>query len=110
VRDGNITSGHARALVMHGNPVAGAKAVIAKGLTVRQTEEMVNDFGHNIKGKVLSAPPPPRVDSDIVALTESLSERLGLKVQVTYNGRGGRLVMNYKSLDQLDELLRLLNT
>ena len=62
VRDGNITSGHARALVMHGNPVAGAKAVIAKGLTVRQTEEMVNDFGHNIKGKVLSAPPPPRVD------------------------------------------------
>ena len=102
-------SGHARVLVSHSNPLAGAKLVVAKGLTVRQTEEMVNELGHTFKEKTLKAPPPLRHDSDIEALAESLGEKLGLRAQVTFNGRNGKLILNYKSLDQLDEILRLLN-
>jgi ParB family chromosome partitioning protein len=109
VREGNISAGHARVLVSHSNPVAGAKLILEKGLTVRQTEELVNELGRNFTGKVLKSPPPLRADSDVEALSDSLSERLGLKVQITFNGKAGRLILNYKNLNQLDEVLRLLN-
>jgi ParB family chromosome partitioning protein len=110
VRAGTLSSGHARALVMHPNPVSGAKAVIAKNLTVRQAEEMVNGLGRTFTDKALSKPPPARlVDSDIAALAEALGEKLGLRVKVTFNGKSGMLQMSYKDLDQLDEILRLLH-
>jgi ParB family chromosome partitioning protein len=108
VRDGSISAGHGRVLTAHSNPLAGAKAVIAKGLTVRQTEQMIANFGHTFSEKALSKP-APAVDSDIEALTKTLSERLGLKVKVTFNGKSGTLQMNYNDLEQLDEILRLLN-
>jgi ParB family chromosome partitioning protein len=111
VRDGRLSSGHARALVMHNDPAFGAKLVMAKNLTVRQTEELVNGLGRTFTEKTLSKPPPARVaDSDTQALAEALSERLGLKVKVTFSGTGGTVVMNYRTLDQLDELMRLLNS
>jgi ParB family chromosome partitioning protein len=109
VREGVLSAGHARVLVGHSNPLAGAKVVVAKGLTVRQTEDLVKDLGHTFKGKPPKAPPAFRADSDVEALAESLTERLGLRAQVTFNGRNGKLILNYKSLDQLDEILRLLN-
>jgi ParB family chromosome partitioning protein len=110
VKSGELSAGHARVLVGHSNPLAGAKAVLARGLNVRQTEEMVNELGHNFTGKILNGPPGLRADSDVEALGESLTERLGLKVVVTFNGKSGRLILNYKSLDQLDEILRLLSS
>ena len=43
------------------------------------------------------------------ALAEQLSERLGVRVNVTFNGKDGAIIINYKNLDQLDEILTLLN-
>jgi len=107
VREGSLSAGHARALVPHSDPLTGAKAVVARGLTVRETEEMVNQLGHTFTPKLLRK--PKITDSDIDALTQALSEKLGLKVRVTFNGKGGTLMMNYQNLDQLDEILGLLN-
>ena len=47
-------------------------------------------------------------DDDTQALAKNLSEKLGLRVSVSFNGKSGTLIMNYKTLDQLDEILRLL--
>jgi ParB family chromosome partitioning protein len=109
VRDGSLSFGHARALVTHSNPEAGARRIVKDNLTVRQTEEMVNNLGRTFTGKLLTSPPPTRTDSETEALANSLSEKLGLKVKVTFNGKNGSIIMNYKTLDQLDEILALLN-
>jgi ParB family chromosome partitioning protein len=107
VREGSLSAGHARALVPHSDPLTGAKAILARGLTVRETEEMVSQLGHTFTPKTLRK--PKITDADIDALTQALGERLGLKVRVTFNGKGGTLMMNYQNLDQLDEILGLLN-
>jgi ParB family chromosome partitioning protein len=109
VKSGELSFGHAKALTAHSNPIMGANAVVAKGLTVRQTEEMVNQLGRSFPEKILSKPRPVRVDADTQALAAALAERLGMRVSVTFDGTGGTVMLNYKTLDQLDEILRLLN-
>jgi ParB family chromosome partitioning protein len=61
-------------------------------------------------------PPPPappqarrEVDPDTAALEQELSERLGLRVQVVTDGRGGHVRIHYRTLDQLDSLIQLLS-
>jgi ParB family chromosome partitioning protein len=107
VRDGSLSAGHARVLVLHSDPLTGAKSVISRGLTVRETEQMVNELGHTFTQKTLRK--PKITDADIDAMTQALSEKLGLKVRVSFNGKSGTLMLNYQNLDQLDELLSLLN-
>jgi ParB family chromosome partitioning protein len=108
VKDGTLSAGHARVLVGHSDPLAGANTVVAKGLTVRETEEMVTNLGRTFSDKVLRKPPRMK-DADIEALTHSLGEKLGMKVSITYNGKSGALILRYENLDQLDEILGLLN-
>jgi ParB family chromosome partitioning protein len=107
VRDGSLSAGHARVLVLHSDPLTGAKSVISRGLTVRETEQMVNELGHTFTQKTLRK--PKITDADIDAMTQALSEKLGLKVRVSFNGKSGTLMLNYQNLDQLDELLSLLS-
>jgi ParB family chromosome partitioning protein len=98
-----LDMGHGRALLA----LSGAKQielanlVVAKDLSVRQTEHLV--------GQALSAPKsrksPPR-DRDLVALEEELSEHLGTRVAIVARKKGaGRLIVEYGSLDQLDVVL-----
>ncbi len=110
VREGVISEGHARALMAHADPLQGARQIVARQLSVRQTEDMVNSLGRTFKGSLLHKPPPARNgDAETLALEESLSERLGVRVKITFNGKGGTMLLNYASLDQLDSLLALLN-
>jgi ParB family chromosome partitioning protein len=109
VRSGELSFGHAKALTNHGNPILGARQIIDKKLSVRQAEEMANDYGHTFTQKVLDSRPPKQIDPELAALANSLSEKLGLRVNVTFDGKSGTLMMHYKNLDQLDEVLRLLN-
>ena len=107
VQSGALSAGHARALLGHPDPEAAAKLVIARGLSVRQTEALAS-------GKTLSAPSGERQatsskDPETAALERDLSERLGLKVQISFDGKGGSVAVHYRSLDQLDSLLALLN-
>jgi len=100
---GNLDMGHARALLAlpGAKQIELASLVLAKDLSVRQTEHLV--------AQALSAPQsrkrPPR-DRDLVALEEELSEHLGLHVSIAPRKKGtGRLMIDYGSLDQLDVVL-----
>ena len=100
---GDLEMGHARALL--GLPleqqVEGARHVVARGLTVRQTEALVRQW--------LSAKPEAvkaKADPDITRLEEKLAERLGSPVQIKHGSKGkGQLVIRYNSLDELQGVL-----
>jgi len=101
---GDLEMGHARALL--GLPadqqIEGARHVVARGLTVRQTEALVRQW--------LSSKEKPkaevRVDPDISRLEQRLAERLGSPVQIKHGQKGkGQLVIRYSSLDELQGVL-----
>ncbi len=105
--DGSLSAGHARALVSTPDPVALAKTIAQKGLSVRDAEKLAQN---HIKAQQAPAPAETREakDSDTIALERSLSDRLGLSVSINHKGGGGQLKINYKTLDQLEEICRLL--
>lgn len=106
---GRLSAGHARALLSHPDPVAAAKEVIARDLSVRQTEALAQKA---IKDSDRSHAPKPvkeRRDPEISMLEKDLSTKLGLQVQIQFDGKGGSIRFAYRTLDQLDELLALLN-
>jgi len=100
VRKGALSAGHARALLTQKEPEKAALAVISRGLNVRQTEALGSERARTM------APPPK--DPETAALEHDLAERLGLRVEIAFNGRGGTMRIHYGSLDQLDGLIRLL--
>jgi len=105
VLDGALDMGHARALLAldAGLQLATAKKVAAKGLSVRETEQLVNDILHP-KAKVPR--PKARTSRDIQRLEEEMSEKLGTTVEIKSGKKGsGRLVIHYMSHEHLDTLL-----
>lgn len=107
--DGALSAGHARAIVSTSDPVALARQIVERGLSVRDAERLAQkdaETGSSLETK--SAKPASEKDTDTLALERSLSDVLGLKVQLAHKGQGGQIRIDYKSLDQLDELCRLL--
>ncbi len=104
VADGKLSMGHARALISAEDPAALAKEVYAKGLNVRQTEHLLQKAA-----KPKPAKTRPGKDVNTVELEHDLSSALGLTVSIADKGaKGGNVVINYKTLDQLDEICRRL--
>ncbi|MBP0444714.1 ParB/RepB/Spo0J family partition protein [Roseomonas sp. SSH11] len=98
---GSLTAGHARALLTAPDPVRLAEMVVTRGLNVRQTEALA------------AAADRPRAarrgqDAETRALERELSERLGLRVAIEHGGKGGKVTISYRDLDQLDGIIRLL--
>ncbi|QDH16903.1 ParB/RepB/Spo0J family partition protein [Swingsia samuiensis] len=103
LRQGTLTAGHARALLAHPDPISASKVVIERELNVRQTEALV---AATTKEK---SPKKTTRDNEIIQLEADLSSRLGLNVKISYNGKkGGSLKIDYKSLEQFESLMRLL--
>ncbi len=100
--DGRLSAGHARALLAAADPVTLAGLVVARGLNVRQTEKLVKKPGRR------RAPAETVADANTRALERSLGDHLGLKVTIRHRHRGGRLTIHYRTLEQLDDLLRRL--
>ena len=101
---GDLEMGHARALL--GLPAEqqteGARHVVARGLTVRQTEALVRQW-LNTQEKPVT---PVKTDPDISRLEQRLAERLGSPVQIKHGQKGkGQLVIRYNSLDELQGVL-----
>ena len=97
--------GHARAVANAPDPEGLVREIIAKGLSVRQTEERARmvkpGAGHDIaRGSARNYGKP--VDADVQALERQLGDTLGLRVQVAHNGSKGTVILHYSSLDQLD--------
>jgi ParB family chromosome partitioning protein len=107
---GQLTTGHARALITAENPVALAREVIAKGLSVRETERLAQSRSKS--GAKTGKPTPKRAekDADTRLIERDLAAHLKMKVSIDHKGEsGGTLTLSYKSLDQLDEICQLLS-
>lgn len=115
---GELTMGHARALIGAKDVISLAKDVVQKGLNVRQTEALLKrdplkPLGRPRKNPGAAPRPASSIsygskDPDIAALEDSLSENLGLRVSINDQGQNGEIVIQYNTLEQLDDVLRRL--
>ena len=110
VTTGTLTSGHARALVVSDDPLPLARRIADEGLSVRAVERiMSNDAARERRTETPRDEPDPVADADRKALEARIAEALGMKVKLRARGEGGSLTIDFRSLEQLDELcLRLL--
>jgi ParB family chromosome partitioning protein len=109
ISEGKLSVGHARALIGAGDPIALANEIVAKDLNVRQAEALAKKQKPATSKKKGAASTSAEKDADTRALERDLSLKLGLKVEVQFDGKGGRLVLHYSSLDQLDGVIEKLN-
>lgn len=100
---GELSAGHARALLTAPDPLRLAKAVVARGLNVRQTERLVQA---DVRKPARRA--GKSKDPNTLALERDLASRLGLDVTISPKGSGGSLTIAYHTFDQLDNLIRRL--
>jgi ParB family chromosome partitioning protein len=100
---GDITEGHARALVGTTPAVQRqlVEAVVTRGLSVRQTEELVRRLRDR---PASSAKPTAPVDGEVEGLEEDLRRALGTKVSVARSRKGGRIVIEYYSDEEFSRL------
>jgi ParB family chromosome partitioning protein len=116
VRKGEVSAGHARALITIEDPVLQAsifKRIVGKGLSVRQVEQAVREGGkrkpHLAKGTVAFRNTSD--ESSLTSIEEKLRQTLATKVEVKAKGDGkGSILIEYYSLDDLDRLLDLFAT
>ncbi len=104
---GDLEFGHAKVLLgLSGDEqVLAARKVVAKDLTVRETEKLVNAIAEGEKPKAEKAKDP-----DVKLLEQQLVEKLGAKVDISYNRKGkGKLVISYASLEELDGIISHIN-
>jgi ParB family chromosome partitioning protein len=110
---GKLSAGHARALLSAKDPAAAAMAVVGGGLNVRQTEALVKQEkggeGNGAGRKVKKADAAADKSPDTQALENELANLLGLAVEIRERGIAGELVIRYKTLEQLDDVLQRLS-
>lgn len=107
--DGQLSAGHARAILRAADPAALARQIIEEGLSVRDAERLGRPAkrgrpaGSGAKSGAAMAK-----DADTLALERALSGGVGVKVDITFDGTGGSLRIDYTSLEQLDDLVERL--
>jgi ParB family chromosome partitioning protein len=108
IREGKLTAGHARALITTANPAELARMVIARGMTVRQTEDLAKKQGAAIGKPGRSHRRSDEKDADTRALEADLSANLRMAVQIAHEpgGESGVLSIRYNTLEDLDLLCR----
>ena len=96
ITEGKISAGHARAIMNSAFPEKLAEKVITENLSVREAESIAKQGKNHIKKVRLK-------DPDTVDLENSLSQKLGLNVEINHKGsKGGHIKIDYKNLDQLE--------
>lgn len=108
--EGQLSAGHARALVGNPNATTIASDIVTKGLSVRDVEKLVKTSDGEKKPSQRKVKAPSK-DADTIQIENELSAALGLGVNINHESKGeaGQLVLKYKTLEQLDDLLRLLS-
>ena len=101
----SLNMGHARALLAVADPKALvdlARRAVKHGWSVRETERAVNRLAR-------PAPkPPPVVDPDVQRLETELSDRLGATVRIDHRKKGGRVIIRYHGVDELEGIIEQL--
>jgi len=102
VQEGKLTAGHARTLLSAPDPEAAAWDILSGKMTVRQAEQRTP--------KKTKPGGKPAKDPNIADLEKSISNQLGLKIEIIHKGdKGGDVRISYRSLEQLDEITRRLS-
>lgn len=112
VSESELSAGHARALLGAPDPLAAARQVVERGLSVRETEALVKRLqGPGEAGEGSGGTPggAARKDPDTLALEADLSAAIGLKVEISDRGGRGEVRIRYAALEQLDEVCRRLS-
>ncbi len=107
VGTGQLSMGHARALVSAADPEALADEVVRRGLSVRETEKLART-GKPTRQRRLPIE-YKGAHADIAALERQLGDLLGLKVAIRHSPKGGTVALSYSSLDQLDMICQRLS-
>ncbi|MBP5399854.1 MAG: ParB/RepB/Spo0J family partition protein [Alphaproteobacteria bacterium] len=103
VKDNSLTAGHVRPLIGLENAEELAEKIIKKGLNVRQVEELVQQ-SKNVKPKKTK-----NKDQDIIDIENNIKHNLGLKIKIsTAKNGGGKVVLSYSDLSELDKILDIL--
>jgi len=108
LQQGKLDMGHARALLAFNGmqQIEAARTVVAKQLSVRETEKLVGQMLRGTAGKSTRKV----TDRDVLRLQEDIAQKLGTKVQIKAGSKGrGSLVIQYSSLAQLDAILARFN-
>ena len=102
---GKLTIGHARALISSNNPEKLASIVISRGLSVRQTEDLIKNTASPSFKKIAKIAKDPNIKN----LEELITNSLGLKVEIqTKDNIAGKLLINYLDNDQLENIKKRL--
>ncbi len=103
VINGDLSMGHARALIGVPNAYEKAKEIVQKNLSVREVEKITSKFKKT--KKTISTKDP-----NIIDLEKDLSDKIGLKTSIQFNenGSSGSLTLFYSDLNQLDDIMRRL--
>lgn len=106
IKNGDLSVGHARALIGLENAEEIAQKVIARGLTVRQTEELVNNIKNNKVGQICRA---IKKDPNLKELEKDITKSIGLKVKINMGQNDkGKVTIEYKTPAELNAILELL--
>jgi len=109
LQDGRLSAGHARTLIGHPDADQLATEIVKKGLSVRDAEKLTkaakNPKKHKTSSRTVSK------DADTIQIENDLAAHLGMKVKIDHvaGKENGQVVLNYRDLEQLDDLLRLLS-
>ena len=115
VKEGKLTSGHARALITSDNANDLAQLVVTNKLSVRETEQLVKSLGNqknSSQQKKSGNRPISLKDPDTRELEGDLSKIIGMKVQINneVGKESGEVIISYSSLNQLDDICRLIDS
>ncbi len=109
VREGKLSAGHARALLAvesDADKVSLAHRIVKKGLSVREVENYAKQ-PHTLKTRT-SAKSPSSIDLHSREVAKQVETHLGMPVQISHRGPGGKVTIHYQTLDELDHLVSIL--
>ncbi len=105
VRKGSLSAGHARAALACDDPAYAARQMLDQGLSVRQAEALASPQLQTVPSRPVTADTLHAGSADLRAVETDLSDQLGLKVSISFNGQGGTISLRYQNLDQLDHVV-----
>lgn len=103
--DEKITAGHARAILSAPDPQALTEAIVKDGLSVRAAEQWVRSVTKTEKSMTSKA---RAKDADLEFIELKLSQHLGMDVRINHKNPGGTLTVKYKTMEQMDDLVKRL--
>lgn len=108
VEQGDLSAGHARALLNAANPEKLARKIVEHGLNVRQAEQLAVSEGEKKPRAKKTIALGGKKDNDIMGVESEISALLKTNVSIKWNGKNGKIVIDCNSLDKMDQVLQRL--